>query len=121
MVLFLRSKPTHEELCERSLAEVRLIASYLQIPGVAKMSKQECESRMIGVWVEEPVMVESGDEGQMSFRPDGQSTPVPGGGELGGGDRVSVSASRVSVEQEGTVLAPPLPVGGRSPVQEPTP
>lgn len=57
----------------------------------------------------------------MSFLPDGQSTPVPDGGELGGGDRVSVTASRVSVEQEGTVLANPLPVGGRSPVLELTP
>ena len=42
VVLFVESKPTHEQLCERTLAEVRVIACYLQIAGVVTMSKEDC-------------------------------------------------------------------------------
>ena len=51
VVLFLKSMPNHKKLCERTLAEVRLIASYLQIAGVVTMSKQEYEARIMSCYL----------------------------------------------------------------------
>ena len=47
---FLVGRPSPEQLCSRTLAELRLIAGYLQVPGVSNMTKQECEERILRCW-----------------------------------------------------------------------